>query len=109
MNTASCGRNYNLSILLHLFFSSNILGMLLRRVTCFHQKNLTLKKKPPFKRHVCDTSQGEYALCMCSTCNSSFILPSFFVLFLLLQEVPEKSMFLFCLCYVGQLKGVIYE
>jgi hypothetical protein len=26
-----------------------------------------------------------------------------------LQEVPEKSMFLFCLCYVGQLKGVIYE
>lgn len=33
----------------------------------------------------------------------------FFVLFLLLHEVPEKSMFLFCLCYVGQLKGVIYE
>jgi len=48
MNTASCERNYNLSILLHLFFSSNILGMLLRRVTCFHQ-NLTLKKKPHSK------------------------------------------------------------
>ncbi len=77
------GRNYNLSILLHLFFPPPFLLCFCGMWHVFIRILNFFFEKTPLKRHMCDISQGEYALYMCSTCNSSFILPSFLSFFCL--------------------------
>jgi hypothetical protein len=94
--------NIQLSILLHSFFSSNILAMLLWRVTCFHQ-NLTCKTKA-YSKGMCVTHHKVKMLYTCVQLATPPLSCQVFGPFSACIRFLKRVCSCFCACYVGQLK-----